>query len=58
MQSGQWDFNISLPIIVYGPVAPMVERGPEEPSVGGSNPPRSAVDVAELAYAPDCGSGC
>ena len=51
-------FDISLPIIVYGPVAPMVERGPEEPSVGGSNPPRSAVDVAELAYAPDCGSGC
>ena len=40
----QWAmrFNISLLIIVYGPVAPMVERGPEEPSVGGSNPPRSA----------------
>ena len=26
----------------YGPVAPMVERCPEEASVGGSNPPRSA----------------
>ena len=26
----------------YGPVAQLVERGPEEPGVGGSNPPRSA----------------
>ena len=31
----------------YGAVAQVVERGPEEPCVGGSTPPRPTVPVAE-----------
>lgn len=27
-------------VFIYGTVAPMVERSPEEAGVGGSNPPR------------------
>lgn len=45
-RKGNWLHIGSIPIIptiIYGQVAPMVERGPEEPSVGGSSPPLSAI---------------